>query len=100
MIEFVRIDHHAKEIFFIGASEYVTPDGEKIEGRGQALFHVEHSAAGVEERPLNAWRIVNLTQQKDEELEEVFKEVAESPYLRVFNEIYLREDQGLKLERK
>jgi hypothetical protein len=101
VIEHVRIYKKEKRIVFIGASEFVTPDGRKIvAGDGQPLFHVEHSAAGTEERPINLWRIVLLTDGPDNRFIDIFDHIGKQPYLWMFHEIYLREDLGLKLERK
>ncbi|KAF2098896.1 hypothetical protein NA57DRAFT_56534 [Rhizodiscina lignyota] len=101
VIEHVRIDHDAHRIFFIGDKEFVAPDGRKFTaGPDQALFHVEHSTTGPEEKPLNLWRIVNLTGGRDEELLKVLDGMSKDPYLPPFNEVYIREVMGLKLERK
>lgn len=101
VIEHVCLDHAARRAFFIGAERTETPDGDTIiAGRDQPLFHVEHSVTGSEERPLNIWRVVHLTDEKDKGLLNVFEELARSPYLREFNEIYIGEDLGQSLARK
>jgi hypothetical protein len=101
VIEHVRLFHDTHRAIFIGAPEFVTPDGRKVTaGREQPIFHVEHSAVGPEERPLNVWRIVHLTDGKDDALDLVFDDMAKDPYLRYFNEVYIREDLGLRLDRK
>ena len=40
-----------------------------------ALFHVEHGAGGSELEPLNAWRIVFLTESNDQRFTEPFKHI-------------------------
>ncbi|MCU1686491.1 MAG: hypothetical protein JWQ81_7230 [Amycolatopsis sp.] len=101
VIEHVHLDHDQQRAFFIGASEFTTPDGRVLHaGTGQPLFHVEHSVAGTELRPLNRWRIVNLTETVDKDLAEYFAGLARDEYLRVFIEVYLRQDLGYQLTRK
>ncbi|HEV3355755.1 MAG TPA: hypothetical protein VG247_03115 [Pseudonocardiaceae bacterium] len=100
VIEHVRVDHEQQRIFFIGAPDYRTPDGRTREaGTGQPIFHVEHSVAGTEQRPINLWRIVHLTEQVDPALREYFEQLGRDPYLRVFIEVYLRENLGVDLTR-
>ncbi|KAM0516961.1 hypothetical protein ACHAPE_005073 [Trichoderma viride] len=60
VIEQVLIDNERQRAFFIGVPEVEDPEGKKIVTGDQVLFHVEHSAAGTEDEPLNVWRIVHL----------------------------------------
>jgi hypothetical protein len=60
-------------------------------GAGQPIFHVEHSVGGAEEDPLNLWRIVSLTGERDPALVAAFDDLANDRYLRVFIEVHLRE---------
>ncbi|KAL7812993.1 hypothetical protein V8C26DRAFT_405926 [Trichoderma gracile] len=100
VIEQVFLDHEKQKAFFIGVPEVEGPDGGKIiAGQHQALFHVEHSVTGTEDEPLNVWRVVHLDKDEDGSLKEVFKMLMQSPYLREFHEVYIREDLGKKLER-
>lgn len=101
VIEDVRLDHDTHKAVFLGLAEMKTPEGEVITaGKGQPLFHVEHCAVGPEEEPVNTWRIVHLTQGADESLTEVFDKIGNTTYLRLFNEVYIREDLGKVLTRK
>jgi hypothetical protein len=101
VIEHVRLDHDRQRAFFVGVPEFTTPDGRVLHaGTGQPLFHVEHSVAGTEVRPLNRWRIVNLTETVDNDLAEYFAGLAREEYLRVFIEVYIRQDLGYRLARK
>ncbi|KAJ5559036.1 hypothetical protein N7535_009096 [Penicillium sp. DV-2018c] len=101
VIEHVCLDHDAHRAFFLGAAQTELPSGEIIRsGIEQPLFHVEHSVEGSEKCPLNVWRIVHLTDGRDVELLKVFAKMAQSPYLREFNEVYIREDLGRRLSRK
>jgi hypothetical protein len=99
VIEQVFLDHDKEKAVFIGVPEVEGPDGRKIFTGTQPLFHVEHSAAGTENEPLNEWRIVHLDKDDDGKLKDAFKKLTASPYLREFNEVYIREDLGKKLER-
>ncbi|MFC0543593.1 hypothetical protein [Kutzneria chonburiensis] len=96
IIEHVRLDHGHQRAFFVGDTTF--------EGRtattDQPVFHVEHSVTGAEDRPLNLWRIVLLTEQVDRRLLDVFTELGEDPYLRVFIEVYLQKDLGVSFRRK
>lgn len=100
VIEQVFIDYDKERIFFIGVPEVDGLDGRKIVAGGeQPLFHVEHSVVGTEEEPINIWRIVHLDKDENGKLKGVFERFKASPYLREFNEVYIREDLGKKLER-
>jgi hypothetical protein len=96
IIEHVRLDHDNQRAFFVGGTDF--------EGRtattDQPIFHVEHSVAGPQDQPLNLWRIILLTEQVDQGLLDVFTEMGEDPYLRVFIEVYLQKDLGVSFRRK
>ncbi|GAA3436334.1 hypothetical protein [Kutzneria kofuensis] len=101
IIEHVRLDHDNQRAFFVGAADFVTPDGDtRTATTDQPIFHVEHSVAGAEDRPLNRWRIVLLTEHVDQRLLDVFTTMAQDPYLRVFIEVYLQKDLGVSFRRK
>jgi hypothetical protein len=101
VIEHVRLDHENHRVFFIGVPEFTTPDGRTLRaGTGQPLFHVEHSVDGTEDRPLNLWRIVHLTGEQDAEMVKAFDAMARDEYLRVFIEVYIREDLHYRLTRR
>lgn len=101
VIERVHLDHERRRAFFVGLPSFVTPDGRTLRaGTGQPLFHVEHSVAGTEERPLNTWRIVHLTDAVDPAMTAFFDTMARDVHLRIFNEVYLRDIVGLRLRRR
>ncbi|KAI8716632.1 hypothetical protein NCS52_00957400 [Fusarium sp. LHS14.1] len=101
VIERVCLDHVNQKVFFIGLAEATLPDGTKItSGEKQPLFHVEHCAVGSEQNPVNTWRIVHLTEGRDGDLVKAFDVMMRSPFLRQFNEVYIREDMGRQLVRK
>lgn len=101
IIEHVRLDHENRRAFFIGAERFEAPDGRVFTaGGGQPLFHVEHSVAGPEDAPLNRWRIVHLTEERDQSLVDAFDDLVNDRYLRVFVEVHLRADLGRELVRR
>ncbi len=101
VIEHVRLDHENRRAFFIGGERFEAPDGRVFTaGTDQPLFHVEHSVGGGEDDPLNLWRIVLLTGERDPALAAVFDEPARDPYLWVFIEVHLREVLGRELVRR
>lgn len=101
VIENICLDHVNQKAFFLGVAETALPDGTIIKrGETQPLFHVEHCAVGSEENPVNTWRIVHLTEGRDEDLVKAFDGLVRNPFLRQFNEVYIREDLGRQLVRK
>jgi len=96
IVEHVRLDHGHQRALFVGDTEF---EGVKAT-TDQPVFHVEHSVAGAEDRPLNLWRIMVLTETVDQHLVDVFTKMEEDPYLRVFIEVYLQKDLGVSFRRK
>ena len=100
VLERVFLDPARQSATFIGAAELPDEDGNLLRaGKGQPLFHVEHSAAGEESRPLNRWRIVYLTRRRKQELIDRFQLAGEA-WLREFFEVYIRRDLGIELTRR
>lgn len=101
VIERVYLDHINQKAFFLGVAEAALPDGTEVtSGEKQPLFHVEHCAVGSEENPVNTWRAVHLTEGRDDDLVKAFDGMMHDPFLRLFNEVYIREDLGRQLVRK
>ncbi|MGW5363030.1 hypothetical protein [Actinopolymorpha pittospori] len=101
IIERVHLDDERRSAIFIGTASFDTPDGRTVNaGTGQPLFHVEHAVAGTEERPLNTWRIVHLTDEVDPAIVANFAEMSRQTYLRVFLEVHLTRDLGISLRRR
>lgn len=101
VIEHIRLDHRNQRAIFIGAAGFTTPDGRTLHATsGQPIFHVEHSVAGTEDEPLNLWLIVHVTEQPDPAATAFFAEMGRDPFLRVFNEVYVREVAGRDLRRR
>lgn len=100
VLERAFINHTEQKITFLGVGELAGPDGTLLRtGSGQPLFHVEHSAGGTEQRPLNRWRIVHFTEAADDRLVAVFEQMAAGPWLPEHTEICLRGDLGIELAR-
>ena len=100
VLEQVFLDPARQSATFIGAAELLDEHGNLLRaGKGQPLFHVEHSARGEESRPLNRWRIVYLTERPKQELIDRFT-LAEEARLREFFEVYIRRDLKIELIRR
>ena len=100
VLEQVFLNPARQSATFIGAAELLDKDGNLLRaGEGQPLFHVEHSVAGRELRPLNLWRIVYLTDRPEQKLIERFT-LAKDVWLREFVEIYIRRDLKIELTRR
>jgi hypothetical protein len=90
------------------ASHFQQSAGHRLEGDGgrlrvsnfQPLFHVEHAAGGSVDCPLNLWRIVILTQERNERYTEPFKEMARQGLLPGFLEIYIERRFHCDLKRR
>jgi hypothetical protein len=101
ILERACLNHGEQKITFLGVPELAGPDRTLLRaGTGQPLFHVEHSVGGTESQPLNRWRIVHLTDARDERLMAVFERMAASPWLAEHTEIYIRDNLGIELTRK
>ena len=100
VLEQVFLNPARQSATFIGAAQLLSKDGNLLRaGEGQPLFHVEHSVAGRELRPLNLWRIVYLTDRPAQKLIERFT-LAKEVWLREFVEIYIRQDLKIALTRR
>ncbi len=101
VLERAVLNHNEQKVTFLGVRELTDADGRLLRaGTGQPLFHVEHSVAGSDMRPLNRWRIVHLTDAPDERLMAVFKHMAASPWLPEHTEIYIRSVLRIQLARR
>ncbi|MDE0105715.1 MAG: hypothetical protein OXN89_25330 [Bryobacterales bacterium] len=100
VLEQVLLNPTRQSATFIGAARLLDQDGNVLRaGERQPLFHVEHSADGDDSRPLNRWRIVYLTDKREQKLIQRFT-LERQVWLREFVEIYIRSDLGIDLTRK
>jgi hypothetical protein len=100
VIEDVSVSHVERSIVFLGRSRIIDDQGKTIQAGGfQPRFHVVHGAEGPEDRPVNTWRIVVMTEREDDRYRRPFKEMVAAGYLPGFIEVYLRRDMGVRIER-
>ena len=99
VVEEVYLSPHERKIIFLGRSESPTGDGPTLEAGGhQPLFHVEHAVGGTHERPLNLWRIVHLTTERDGALiKRQLTQMGNAEWLREFVTIFVEKDLGIQL---
>lgn len=98
--EKVYVNEEAQLVTFIGS---VTLPGLQDEiAPKQPIFHVQHGVSGEEDNPINKWRIVFLTQEKDAKILEHFKkmELQQTVTLPRYIEIYLEKDLGVQLTKR
>ncbi len=96
--EEVYVNNQEKLITFIGTKALQGGSGELAPR--QPLFHVQHGVAGSKDRPLNTWRIVHLTETRDERLIELFKAFNDPTVLPGFIKVYIEKDLGVSLRHK
>jgi hypothetical protein len=99
VLEEVYLSSRERTILFLGRAEFLGDDGLPLHaGSHQPLFHVEHAVGGTASHPLNLWRIVHLTPEKDDALMKRQLDTAE--VLREFFAIYVEKDLRIKLTRR
>ena len=100
VLEEVYLSPREYKILFLGRAELVSEDGRALRGGShQPLFQVEHSVGGTNTQPLNLWRIVHLTPEKDDALAQR-QVTAMADVLRQFIAIYVERELGRKLTRR
>jgi len=99
VLEDVFVDLATQKVLFMGRAQLPREDVVLRADAYQPLFHVEHAAGGAETDPLNLWRIVILTEQKDERYKVPFDEMVRQGRLPGFLEIYIERDLHVKLTR-
>jgi hypothetical protein len=100
VLEEVSIDHAGHRILLLGRESMEGGGGRLRASNFQPLFHVEHAAGGSVDCPLNLWRIVILTQERNERYTEPFKEMARQGLLPGFLEIYIERRFHCDLKRR
>jgi len=95
--EEVYVNPIDKIITFIGTKSLL---GKPDLSPEQPVFCVQHSAGGTENRPLNKWRIVHLTKQKDERLTARFNSFNQPKFLPRYIEVYIEKDLGVSIASK
>jgi hypothetical protein len=101
VIERVSINNLERRIFFLGLPRIVDDRGQVIIASDwQPRFHVEHAAEGSEERPLNIWRLVVMTEREDGRFKRPFEEMVRVGYLPGVVEEYMRRDMRVRIDRR
>lgn len=101
VFELVYLNHKDKKATFIGTQNLKGSSGEYMQLKNQQpLFHVQHSVEGEENNPINVWRVVHLTKEKDQTLIEHFKKLNDPTVLPGFVEIYIQKDLQIPLTHK
>lgn len=91
VLERVLLDHRRRVALFLGTAQLPGPDGTvRCADSRQPLFHVEHSVGGTEERPLNLWRVVHLTDEPDGRLLRSHQISAAGRDVPVYVQVYLQ----------
>ena len=100
VLEEVYLSPRESKILFLGRAELMSEDGLALRaGSHQPLFHVEHAVGGTNTQPLNLWRIVHLTPEKDDALAQR-QATAFAEVWRQFIAIYVERELGKKLTRR
>jgi hypothetical protein len=99
VLEEVYLSPKEQSVLFFGRAELSKGAGPALRaGSHQPLFHVEHAVRGTDSHPLNLWRIVHLTAEKDDSLiERQMTDTGAAEWLRGFIAIYVETDLGIKL---
>ena len=95
--EEVYVNHKEQVVTFLGVT--LLPGRSKQLTPKQPLFHVQHAVGGVEKQPLNKWRIVHLTKERDFKLMEHFKGLNSSTTLPGFIEMYIQKDLSVAIDK-
>ncbi len=96
--EEVYVNEKTKLVTFLGVK--ILPGISEEIHPTQSLFHVQHGAAGTEDRPLNTWRIVHLTNEINHDLINHFKNFNDSTTLPGFIEAYIKNDLNIPIKKK
>ncbi len=99
VLEEVYLSPNEQSVLFLGRAEFLRGDDPPLQaGSHQPLFHVEHAVGGTDSHPLNRWRIVHLTTQRDDELiKRQLTHTGAAEWLREFIAIYVEKDLGTRL---
>ncbi len=100
VLEEAYLSPREQRVLFLGRAEFLRGDGPPLQAGGhQPLFHVEHAVSGTDSHPLNLWRIVHLTTEKDDALIKQQSTHTGTPeWLREFVAIYVEKDLRIKLK--
>lgn len=99
VLEEVYLSRKEQRVLFLGRAEFSRDDSQNLRaGSHQPLFHVEHAVGGTDSQPLNLWRIVHLTTERDDEfIKRQTTQEGAADWLRKFIAIYVEKDLGIEL---
>lgn len=101
VFEEVYLNHKDQIATFIGTQSLIDSSGEYLCLKNQQpIFHVQHSVEGEENNPINVWRIVHLTEGKDQQLIEHCNNLNDPRVLPGFVEVYIENDLQIPLSHK
>lgn len=101
VFEEVYLNHKDQRATFLGTQNLKDNTGKSLYLKNQQpLFHVQHSVEGEENSPVNVWRIVHLTEGKDQKLIEHSNNLKDPTALPGFVEIYIEKDLQIPLSHK
>jgi len=101
VIEEVYLFNREQRAIFIGRAEVVDDTGKILHAsKTQPLFHVEHGVSGTHDCPLNTWRIIHLTTEKDDVLVNKFVQGQDLKTLPEYVENYTRINLGAQIHKK
>ena len=96
--EEVYVNNKDQIVTFLGVK--ILPGRSDVLTPRQPLFHIQHAVGGTEARPLNKWRIVHLTKEKDTQLITHFKKFNDPTTLPGFIKVYIEKDLHVTIEHK
>jgi hypothetical protein len=99
VLEEVYLSAKDQKALAFGRAGFLGGDGSPLRaGSHQPLFHVEHAVGGTDWRPLNLWRIVHLTAEKDDALiKRQLAQMGNAEWLRAFLAVYVGKDLRIRL---
>lgn len=101
VFEEVYLNHREQRATFLGTQCLKDSSNETLYLKNdQPLFHIQHGVEGEENNPVNVWRIVHLTDAKDQSLIEHFKTLNNPKAVPGFVEIYIEKDLQIPLSHK
>jgi hypothetical protein len=96
--EEVYVNGKSNLITFLGVTSL--PEKAEVLDSTQPLFHIQHGATGTEDKPINTWRIIHLTKDKNQQLINLFNSFNDAKTLPGFIEAYIKNDLTTSITKK
>ena len=101
VLEDTFVSDKKQAIYFMGRQSMVDEAGKALTASAfQPRFHVWHAVGGSDDKPLNLWSIVLLTETSDARYHAPFEQMVRSGLLPGFIGIYIQRDLQLQLSPK